>query len=343
MTRPPDPDTPLDADRYPTSGEVAVNAILDGEATAEQRRRVARDPQLVALLAEMQTVTDAVAAVPSSPPASTFDRVRATALDAPALTGHKHDLADEDAHADPGFPSIGDDPTSRDDDGRDEVVALERRRAPRSRSLPPLPAVAAVVVLLLALGVGLIVNGQGERDEETTAASAQDSPDEATRGDVDSADGGAEAEADDAPVPGGSSAASEVSATFPDDAALRMALEQTDPATLDLAPPDVSGEEAEPEATEPDDRGASEDSARPTDEGRALAASPEAARCSAALEASEPTIAPAVAAALVTVDGQERLVLTNPVAAREGTPAAIQITVFEAGSCVPLFAVQRDP
>lgn len=345
MTPPTDPENPLDGDRELTGGEVAVHAVLDGEATAEQRRRVARDPHLVALLAELRAVADAVATVPPALPAATFDRIRTAALDAPARTGRDGGpLLDEAAPPEAGPPPIDDDATSRGGgDGREGVVALAPRR--KRRSLPPLPAVAAVVVLLLAVGVGLIVSGQGDRAEQTTAASRDDAADDGTRGDADSGGSGSESGAEDAPESGALSAPGEVSATFPDDATLRMALEQTDPATLDLASPDVSGEAAGPEsaATEPDDRGASEDSARPSDEGRALAAGPEATRCSAALEASKPSIAPAVAAALVAVDGQQRLVLTNPVSAREGTPAATQITVFESESCVPLFAVRRDP
>ena len=68
---PVDPDDADDADdavdREPTDDELAVHAVLDGEATATQRRRVAGDPSLRARVTEMKAVVDQVAAPPQAP------------------------------------------------------------------------------------------------------------------------------------------------------------------------------------------------------------------------------------------------------------------------------------
>ncbi|WCO67096.1 hypothetical protein PO878_21645 [Iamia majanohamensis] len=326
MTPPPTPDDPgaepLDDD------ELAVHAVLDGEATADERRRVARDPRLRARLEELRATAAAVA---PTPPAAEADlaRIRATAIAAlatdPAAEADDGEVDDADAAGvaaddDPGGPSDGDEEPA----GDPAVVPLTTRRP---RRLPPLPAVAAVVLVLLVVGVGLIATGRGDDgDTSATQTAAESRADEATEEAGDATSGGAASpEADAAP----STTLPEGTRTFASDDDLRVVLQEVDPTSLDaLAPPPPA-----------DDAGGS-------DAGDATASAAETedgARCGSVLQASDSAIGEVQAVALVEVDGTPLVVLSTPVEATAETPASTRLTVLEAASCVPRFAVQRDP
>lgn len=374
MTLPPHPDLPSD-DEELDAAEVAVHAVLDGEADAEQRRRVASDPLLLARLVELRAVAERVATPPTPLPPALFDRLRAVALDrlheeegpngaAPLPSdGDGRPSSSEDTERAPG---AGDDVVissaaradgmgpAGDDLAPVRPLAPRRSRRATARRLPPLPAVAAVVIVLLALGVSLLLAGR-DRDEDLTAAS----------GGRASADSAAEQEAtvsadnfdaeDDAQVDeeaGAGAVETEESGTrdtgaleeeaagdvgepssvpaFADEAALRDALQRVDPDSLVLDDPDgpASGTSAGDEVD-------------PTTSARTRSTSPEAQRCSDVLQASDPAIGPTTAAAVVLVDGEELLVLTNEVMATADEPAATQLTVFDAVGCVPRLAVRR--
>lgn len=376
MTLPPHHDPPSD-DEDLNPAEAAVHAVLDDEADAEQRRRVARDPLLTARLSELRAVADQVATPPAAPPAATFDRLRALALEhlaaetasSAAALPPSGGAAPTGASGAGGAPSPppggvvtlpppadGTGPTDRvaSDGGLAPVRPLAPRRARRAtaRRLPPLPAVAAIVIVLMAIGVSLLVGGR-DQDEDLTAArgstateggglaqqgdvveeesldreadsdlSAEDSGSAATGGDPRPADEEVDGAAPQTTV--GSSAPA-----FADEAALRDALARADPASLVL------------EGSEGGSRRAGEVAPDPAAAARALSAGPEAQRCSAVLQASDPAIGPTTAAATVSVDGEELLVLTNEVMATAEEPSATQLTVFDPVGCVPRLAVRR--
>ena len=327
MTPPPTPHDPgaepLDDD------ELAVHAVLDGEATADERRRVARDPRLRARLEELRATAAAVAATPPAAEAD-LDRVRATAIAALATDPHADADEDADADADARVGPSDDDPGGPADGGDEEaagdpaVVPLTTRRP---RRLPPLPAVAAVVLVLLVVGVGLIATGRGDDgDTSATQTAAESRAGDATEeaGDATS-DGAASPEADAA----ASTTLPEGTRTFASDDDLRVVLQDVDPTSLDaLAPP--------PAADDPGGAGAGEATA-------SAAETEDGARCGSVLQASDSAIGEVQAAALVDVDGTTLLVLSTPVEATAERPASTRLTVLEAESCVPRFAVQRDP
>lgn len=321
MTPPPtpeDPDAaPLDAD------ELAVHAVLDDEATPDERRRVARDPRLRARLEEVRA---AAAAVAAPPPAAEADlaRIRATAVAAlgtdPAAGDDEPGTGDEGAGT--GDGGGGPDQTA----GDPTVVPLTARRP---RRLPPLPAVAAVVLVLLVVGVGLIATGRGgdgdaSADGGQTAAESQAGGADEESADDAAGSGAASPEAGtapDTPLPEGTR-------TFASDEDLRVVLQDVDPTSLDALAPPPAGDSGEAGA------GDAAASAAETEDG---------ARCGKVLRASDSAIGPVQAAALVEVDGTPLLVLSTPVAATAEAPASTRLTVLEAASCVPRFAVQRDP
>lgn len=372
MTPPPRPDLPFDDDEL-DADEIAVHAVFDDEADADQRRRVASDPLLLTRLGELRAVADRVAAPPTPLPPALFDRLRTAALD-------RFDVVGVGGGAAP--PSDGDDhPSSAEDEGRapgatdhevigsgatvdgmgpagDELVpvrplAPRRSRRPPARRLPPLPAVAAVVIVLMALGVSLLLAGRG-RDEDLTAASGRSAKSDSaaeqeealsadgsvevedTEGDVQPAAEERETSAGAAPEEGKGDVedADDVDEVpvpaFADEAALRDALQRVDPDSLVL-----DGSEAPAPGT------SAESSDDPAAAARARSADPDAQRCSDVLQASDPAIGPTTAAAAVTVDGEERLVLTNEVTATADEPAATQLTVFDPVGCVPRLAVRR--
>ncbi len=303
MTTDPPPDEDLDAD------DEAVLAVLDDTATADQRRRVARDPVLRSRLAAQRAAAEAVAAPVAPLSDTTSHRLRIAALaalDAPV---------DEGDAAAPG----------EDADDSPVVVPLPPRRP--ARKLPPLPAVAAVVLLLIGVGLALILSDRSGGDltaERSTADAAAEEQardlgeDAATGGlpasepDATHSDDGAEA----APNADASSAAE--LPRYPDEAALREALEDIDPLTLQSPTNSTAGNALEQE--------------------RSLE---QAAFCDEGLQAVLPELGPTQASLLVLVDDREVLVISNPVAATAQTSASTRLTALDARSCTPLFGVQR--
>ncbi|MCB0999921.1 MAG: hypothetical protein KDB40_11555 [Acidimicrobiales bacterium] len=133
---------------------LAVSALLDGDATDEQRRRVGAVPALRAMYDDLLVLRGPLADVPA--PAA----ARESALEAA--------LAEYDLQYAP--PTADVRPAST-------VVAFERRRRwARSMTVATGAAAAAVAVLF----VGALVIGGGGDDEETTAfeaAGAEPAPD----------------------------------------------------------------------------------------------------------------------------------------------------------------------
>lgn len=352
----PDPavadDGPLDLD------EAAVSAVLDDEATPEQRRRVARDPRLVARLSELRAVADRMAAPPAPLPAATMAKLRSAALahaeaaedeaDVPPARDEQDGVEPTGATRDPAPRGGPPHPIDADGEGDDTPVTSLATHRGRRRRLPPLPAVAAAVVVLLAVGIGLVVSDGSSTEQRANsgASSAESDLSEEAGG------GGAGAEAGDAdrsapPTPSAESgafddersgetsggAASEgavVDADFADDDALRAALAEVDPTTLTL-PSSVGAPPDQPGLADLDSR---------TTAGRAAEA--DVTRCSMVLEASDPDIGPAQAALRVTVDGSVLLVLGTSVAAGDGDGPKIRLYVVDPVSCFPRFVVQHD-
>jgi hypothetical protein len=125
-----------------------VSAVLDGEATPEERARVEGDPVLSARMAEFTAVRDAVAA----PVAALPDARRERAIAAAKVAIRHHG-----------------EPTG--------TVRPLRRRRP---DVPRLLAVAAGI-LVVVLGVGLLANTSGDDSGEDSAAGGDDATTSAER------------------------------------------------------------------------------------------------------------------------------------------------------------------
>jgi len=168
MTEPrPDPTDPPEVD----DTEAAFHAVLDREATAEQRRVVAREPDSAARLETLRDVRSRVGRVEAVAP-GVLDGIRRAALDAPDPL----DALDGIDGSDPAEPSGA--PLAAVPDGRASAPPRRRRR------LLPLPAVAALVAGLVALGAVLIItDGRGD-DADTAETAAGSSADAAAEYDV---------------------------------------------------------------------------------------------------------------------------------------------------------------
>jgi hypothetical protein len=348
MTPPDLPlDEPLDDDA------LAVHAVVDDEATTEQRRRVARDPELVAQVAALREVIAAVAEPVEPPPADVLADLRRRALDARDETPAEPDPEDGDGSApDPAPPP----PLP--------IRDLGAARARRARSLPPLPAVAAVVILLVVVGVGLLVAGTGGQDADQSSADGGAPTAEGSAGQAESGgDGGSDdAAAEEAPTAAADSDQTTVgeaedrpadrvrdellqraTASYATQAALEADLRQVDVDTFTL-----SGSAAPETGQEEDDGEASTTTSPPTTapvtgqtSAFAFAADPVATRCDTVLRSAEPELEAAIAAVLVAVDGEPVLVLSNPTEVTDQAPAGIRLTVLNAVDCSPRSAVLR--
>lgn len=341
MTPPDLPlDEPLDDDT------LAVHAVVDDEATTEQRRRVARDPELVARVAALQAVVAAVAEPVAPPPADVLAQLRRRALDAldeaPAGPG-----PEDEAGSDP-------DPVPPDLPIRDLATA----RARRSRSLPPMPAVAAVVILLVVVGVGLLVAGTAGKGDSSADGSS---------GGVQTESGGNSGGGDDAAAEEAPTAAADEDAAgdttvadaedrpsdeFRDEllqrstaryatqAALEADLRQVDVDTFTLSgSTPETGQEDGGEASTTTGPATTAPTTGPSS--AAFAADPVVTRCDTVLRSAEPELEPAIAAVLVDVDGEPVLVLSNPTEITDQAPSGIRLTVLNAVDCSPRSAVLR--
>lgn len=342
-------DGPLDTD------ELAVLAVLDGDATAEQRRRVARDPELVGRLRAAEAAVAAVRERLDGPGDDVLDALRARAVAA------WDDEAPSDDHDDlePDDGSSPDPDRTSDDDAQadappvrpatDELAARRARRP--ARRLPPLPAVAAVVILLVVVGIGLLVSGnQSSEDAASDAAATADA--ESGGG----ADGGSES-AEDATAGAASEGPADAAraallaratASYTDDESLFTDLRQVDPTTLDLATADEAAPTTAPPSTttappagDSDDATTTTAAAGPGADGRVLAEDGDVVRCDTVMRSAEPDLEPATAAVFVSVDGVPVVILSNPVPATDDGPATTRLTALNALDCSPRGAVQR--
>lgn len=135
---------PDDADPAVDTDELAVHAVLDGEATVDQRALVARRPELGARLEQLRAVRAQLAGPVPAPDPTTVDAMIGAALDEFG--------ADADTTA-------ADHLTTSRPTGR----SRHRRRAP----VPLL--VAAVVVAVLALGAVVLPGLLGSSGEDTAS------------------------------------------------------------------------------------------------------------------------------------------------------------------------------
>ncbi len=346
---PPDHDDQLD-DAPLDDDTLAVNAVVDDEATPEQRRRVARDPELVAQVTALRAAAAAVAAPVDPPAADVLAALRQRALDA------LDEPADETAEPE---PVADDEPEAPAPPPAYPVRDLATARARRTRSLPPLPAVAAVIILLVVVGVGLIVAGSGGKGDsaadgggDASATAADDSGGgggdeggEAAEEDLQEQFGESSenpaASGDGSQLDGPSAARVEEllarsTATYATDAQLLAELREIDPEVLALRGSEGSTGEA-PSTTGvpgPDDEDESQMSA-------ALAADPAIQRCDDVLRAGEPELGAATAAALVEIDGVPVMVLSTPVEPTDRAPLGVRVTVLNALDCSPRGGVAR--
>ncbi|HEV7722243.1 MAG TPA: hypothetical protein VGO60_13210 [Iamia sp.] len=370
---PPDHDPLLD-DGPLDDDTLAVHAVVDDEATAEQRRRVARDPRLVARVAEVRAAVAAVAAPIDPPSDAVLAALRRRALDA----------LDEAPPAAVAGPPPSDEETSPAAGGPVRDISSAPTR--RTRPLPPLPAVAAVVVLLVLLGVGLLIAGGSDPGEDTASrdaagGAAESSATLADDGQTESADEGLNgtgddgAAADDPEDPdeattsdseGPSDAAIEelltaATARYSTEADLLTDLRRIDPDALTLSGSGTTGTdeagngphwvvavrewlaaapvpEDGPTTTVAPATGSTTDGAQMSE---AFARDPVATRCDTVQRSAEPGLGPATAAALVDLDGTPVLVLSNPVEISDRAPSGIRLTVLNALDCSPRAAVLR--
>lgn len=144
--------------RDPRADDGLVSAVLDGEATDEDRSRVEADPALRQRLERFRAVAENVSTPPELPSADVFDAMRSTALGSAAS-----------GPADPSVPQPPPPPQ------------LAARRRPRRRIELPSPALAAAVLIVLALiGVGLVVRGSNGSSRNTASSAKAGRQDERT-------------------------------------------------------------------------------------------------------------------------------------------------------------------
>lgn len=145
-------------DATPRPDDELVSAVLDGEATDDERARVEADPAARRRLAELAAVRDLVAA-PVPVPAGARDRAVAAAL-------AQFDLGAADADpggVDPAAPAIA--------APVDELGARRARRDRSGRGGRFLAAAAAVVVAVL--GAAAVLRAVNPASETSVASSGQ--------------------------------------------------------------------------------------------------------------------------------------------------------------------------
>lgn len=348
---PPDHDPLLD-DEPLDDDTLAVHAVVDDEATPEQRRRVARDPALVAQVASLRAVVEAVAAPIDAPGEDVLAAIRARAID----TALADDPVDEPPAPSPGPPPATA-PAPAEPYAATPVRDLSRARARRARRLPPLPAVAAVVILLVLVGVSLLASGGSDDEDQADSGSSAltASGDDASGG---GSDGGGDTEgAASETSPSGEfqrELLADAVARYDDEQALLDELRRTDPEDLSLAGQVTTGAEDSPPSTAasttttPETNGESSETTTSVPDvelgGRdaeAYAATPNVQRCDSVLRSAERDLGPVVAAVVVDLDGIPVLVLSNPIEATDDAPAGLRLTVLNAVDCAPRAAVVR--
>lgn len=329
----------------PDADTLAVHAVLDGEAGADERRRVASDPALLARLAEARAARDAVATAPPPPGDDVLAAVRTRALDAAFGTDRGTDATALTATGE------GDAPDDPHEDDAASVTSIAEARTEREararRRLPPLPAVAAVVILLVLVGVGLLVTDDGG-GEQTAADSAAETTDETERSADAEGAGDAEAEADadeheagaaageGADGSGGAAQEAEprdetspdvaavvddllalATAAYPGPDDLLVELRTVDTATLALpVEGSAAGRPLDGDGVGPDDA--------------------QVARCDV-INSNQEGLEPATAATVVSIDQTPVVVTANHDPSTGGT----RLTVMELPSCIPLGGVAR--
>jgi len=143
-----------DGDHLPLPPEQPdVDAVLDGEATPEQRARVAADPELARALAARTWVRDELAAVPPLPP-DVAERALAAALEA-ADARQAYLAADREAEE------------------RRAVLPLRRRWGGILAPAAGWIGAAAVVIALVVGGARVLGSGDGGGDSTASAPTAR--------------------------------------------------------------------------------------------------------------------------------------------------------------------------
>lgn len=314
-----------------------VSAVLDGEATDDERARVEADPAARRRLAELADLRRHLAA-----PVAVPDDAREQAL-AAALAAYDQQRLGDTTGSTPGVTAATSAATSAA--GLDPVPSapdeLAVRRARRSgRGARALAAAAAIVVVII--GIGALVRSTGQQTEvaSTGVATTQE------QGPPAAENGGVVAD-DDAGAPDPASgptttmtqpvpAPSTPPTTTPGDAA---GAEAFDRATIDLGVVSSPGELRTLMVRTLDEQTAAERSATTT----SLADGPSLATagfdsCAAVVRAADPEIGPVLAAATATYQGRPALIFAFGID-RVSHPAAngsVRIYAVAADGCSTL-------
>jgi hypothetical protein len=175
-----------------------ASAYLDGEATADERARVEGDAVLMAEVARLRQVRDAVATIPPAPA-----EAREAAIAAAMAAFDELPVEPPDTEQ-PAAPS--------------NVTSLERRRQVRTMQAVTAAAAAAVV---LVIG-GFVIANRGGGDDESTAVEVQSAevPAVIERGD-------STATESSALIPAAAPTTTTAAVSEPDDVAASAALNET--------------------------------------------------------------------------------------------------------------------
>lgn len=281
-----------------------VSAVLDGEATSEQRKRVDADPTLSARLQQFR----ATAEVMAQPPAGLADDQRDTLMTAALGAANPSTLT-----APP--------------------VALAARRATRARRWPPVGLVAAAVLVLVALGAALILTGRG--DHRSTSASRPTGIGGATNESANDQAGEPRRAAEAAPPSLGTGGATPLPPAAPSLGAfsnpdgLRAALKPLDPRTLQP----VAAQAPVPDAS----TSATTTTASSTG-GSSAVSEAQFRRCDGVVRANEAELGPPLAFAPARVEQRTVIVISYALAA---SADRVRQYAVDATSCVPLLAIDR--
>ncbi len=301
----------------PADDEI-VSAVLDGEATVDERARFDADPTADERLARFAAVARRVAApVPVDP--QQRERAIARALDASDLV--------------PGASAP--DHTPRPPD------ALAAQRARRSARIGPLLAAAAAVVVVM-IGLGALLRSTGPTDQLATGSVAADSstePTAATSGGAD-ADGNLTRPQEASPPAAADESAPTTTvvpatdaAGAPVDAAAPQAItfgEVGSPGQLRTLVLDVVGDRDPLPTTAPPTAPGAPDPSRST------AGFGDA--CEATVRRTDPEVGPTVVAGTATFEGRDAVVYAFAIdrAAHPAANGSLRIYALGAQDCAPL-------
>ena len=321
-------------DPMPPPDDEIVSAVLDGEATADERARVESDRGSRERLAHFEEVRRQVAA-PVPVPADARERALAA-----ALTAFDASTATEPAPPTEASPMTADTEPPRTSAA--PVDELAARRARPKRGLQILAAAAAIVVVLI--GVGAVVRTSNQADTLATSAPARQNAEVSSAAPESADQNESEAVSGDQPV----TTTAPPSGVLPSTAPTTTSTTETgsggaDPATaaraLELGTVRTDRELRTLVLARLDDQAGRQQSGSTNEyDPAAVAGGPAFVSCADLVRATDPEVGAVLVSADATYQGEAAIVLAFAID-RVAHPAAngsVRIYALAADTCAPL-------